>query len=262
MSGNTEALVTTPADALNRARGLYLKLMEKCLINTIYEDASIYPGNAGQYNPVRRAHGADWPAVAHSMIGEQRMFHLRCMCEYVINHGVPGDFIETGVWRGGASIMMRAVLETYGVTDRTVWVADSFEGLPPPDPVKYPADAGANFHAFRELAVPLEEVQANFAKYGFLDDQVQFLKGWFKDTLPVAPIGKLAVLRLDGDLYESTMDALTHLYDKLSPGGIVIIDDFIIPCCQSAVHDFRRQQGIAEPIQVIDGSGVFWEKAV
>lgn len=262
MSGNTEARVIMSGDALNRARGLYLKLMEKCLINTIYEDGSIYLGNASPFNPGLRAHGEDWPAVAHSMIGAERMFHLRCMCEYVINHGVPGDFIETGVWRGGASIMMRAVLETYEVTDRTVWVADSFAGLPAPNPAQYPADAEANFHEFSELAVSLEEVQANFAKYGLLDDRVRFLKGWFKDTLPVAPIEKLAVLRLDGDLYESTMDALTHLYDKLSPGGIVIIDDFVISCCQSAVHDFRQQKGISEPIQTIEGNGVFWEKAV
>lgn len=94
------------------------------------------------------------------------------------------------------------------------------------------------------------------------DDRVQFLKGWFKDTLPVAPIDTLALLRLDGDLYESTMDALSHLYYKLSLGGIVIIDDFIIPCCQRAVHDFRQREGISEPIQTIDGSGVFWEKGV
>ena len=258
----SEVTDTTSADALNRVRGLYLKLLENCLVNTIYEDASISPANAGRFNSNVRKRGGDWPAVAHSMIGSERMFHLRCMCEYAITHKVPGDFIETGVWRGGASIMMRAVLQTYGVADRTVWVADSFDGLPAPDAEKYPADTGVNFHEFRELAVPLEEVQANFAKYGLLDNQVRFLKGWFKDTLPAAPIDKLAVLRLDGDLYESTMDALTHLYQKLSPGGIVIIDDYIIGCCKSAVHDFREREGISELIQPIDGTGVFWVKAL
>jgi predicted O-methyltransferase YrrM len=80
------------------------------------------------------------------------------------------------------------------------------------------------------LAVSREDVERNFAKYGLLDDRVVFLQGWFKDTLPSAPIGKIALLRLDGDMYESTMDALQNLYPKLSPGGYCIIDDFFGPC--------------------------------
>jgi len=82
------------------------------------------------------------------------------------------------------------------------------------------------------LAVPLEEVQALFRRYDLLDAQVRFLKGWFKDTLAGAPIERLALLRLDGDLYESTMDALVPLYDKVSPGGFVIVDDYYscAPC--------------------------------
>src|SRR5262249_48778679 len=143
-----------------------------------------------------------------------------------LRRGVPGDFIETGVWRGGACIFARAVLRAYGDPERKVWVADSFEGLPKPDAAKYPADRGSRLYRQAHLAVSLEEVTANFARYNMLDDRVVFLRGWFRDTLPTAPIEKLAVLRLDGDLYESTMEALSHLYDRVSVGGYVIVDDY------------------------------------
>jgi O-methyltransferase len=156
---------------------------------------------------------------------------------------------------------MRAILKAYGVKDRTVWVADSFEGLPAPDAQKYPEDRGLEFLSrFRQLAVSLEEVQRNFRSYGLLDDQVRFLKGWFKDTLPGAPIERLAVLRLDGDMYESTMDALRALYPKLSVGGYTIVDDFHIAACTRAVEDFRREHGIDEPIRPIDRHSGVWQK--
>ena len=259
--GGDPAIAVAPGPtALERARGRYLDLMQRCLINAIYEDPPADGWNNGVYDAAVREIGSDWPSRAHSMIGARRMFNLRCLCEYAIVNGVPGDFIETGVWRGGAAIMMRAVLAAYGVHDRRVWVADSFAGLPPPDPARYPADAGDVSFQYRELAVPLEEVRSNFAKYDLLDGQVRFLKGWFRDTLPTAPIERLAVLRLDGDLYESTMDSLGALYDKVSPGGFVIIDDYLLPKCKSAVEDFRAARAIVEPIQDIDGAGVFWEK--
>ena len=178
----------------------------------------------------------------------------------VLRRGVPGDLIETGVWRGGSVIFMRAILAAYGDAARKVWVADSFEGLPPPDP-RYAADAGDVFHGFEVLAVSLEQVKANFARYSLLDERVQFLKGWFKDTLATAPIGPLAVARLDGDMYESTMDALRPLYPKLSVGGYLIVDDYgTVPGCKQAVDEYRKEHGITEPIIDIDGWGVYWRR--
>ena len=91
------------------------------------------------------------------------------------------------------------------------------------------------------IAVSLDEVKANFSRYGMLDQPVHFLKGWFKDTLPTAPIERLAILRLDGDMYSSTFDALKHLYPKLSRGGFVIVDDYHIDACRKAVTDFRER---------------------
>ncbi|HEU0008589.1 MAG TPA: TylF/MycF family methyltransferase [Verrucomicrobiae bacterium] len=209
----------------------------------------------------RREEGRDWPMLAHTMIGLKRMNNLQECVEDVIRKDVPGDLIETGVWRGGACIFLRGILKAYGVRDRRVWVADSFEGLPVPNPAKYPADTGDIHHTIRQLAVSIEQVQSHFAKYGLLDEQVKFLKGWFRDTLPSAPIDRLAVARLDGDMYESTMDGLTHLYPKLSRGGYLIVDDYgAVPACKQAVEDYRRTHNITEPIVEIDWGGVHWQR--
>ena len=114
---------------------------------------------------------------------------------------------------------------------------------------------------YNHLAVSLDEVKRNFDAYRMLDDQVRFIKGWFKDTLPTAPIAKLAILRLDGDMYESTMNALASLYSKISPGGFVIVDDYMLPSCRQAIHDFRNQYKINEPLERIDPSSIFWRVA-
>jgi len=107
--------------------------------------------------------------------------------------------------------------------------------------------------------VPLDVVKANFERYGLLDDQVVFVRGFFSDTLPALQCRSFALIGLDGDLYESTVVALRHLYPKLSPGGFVIIDDFgILPECRQAVLDYRAQHNIEAPIQEIDRSGVWW----
>ena len=208
-----------------------------------------------------RASGLDWPLFGFTMTGRKRLDALHACINEILKVGIPGDFIETGVWRGGASIYARAVMKANGATDRTVWVADSFEGLPKPDAAKYPADSGDRHFFIPELAIAIEQVQANFRTFNLLDNQVQFLKGWFKDTLPKAPIKKLAVARLDGDLYESTMDALVNLYPKLSAGGYLIVDDYgAVPACKKAIHDYRDANGIKDPLQEIDVAGVFWQK--
>jgi O-methyltransferase len=204
----------------------------------------------------KREEGRDWPYFGYTMIGHRRLENVRTCVEEILRNNVPGDFIETGVWRGGTTIFMRALLRVYGVTDRTVWVADSFEGMPRPTSSTDTADLSH----LEQLKVPLEQVQANFAKFGLLDDQVRFLKGWFSDTLATAPIKQLAILRLDGDLYSSTMDALHALYHRVSPGGYVIVDDYNgWASCHRAVNDFRLEQGIRAQIQTIDWTGVYWK---
>lgn len=236
---------------------LYLDLLEKCLLGTIYEDVSQDPWSGGTYRPSLREEGKDWPSRAHSMIGVKRMRNLRLLCEDVLAQGIRGDFAETGVWRGGACILMRGVLKAYQVSDRVVWCADSFQGLPRPS---YAQDEGDPHHTFAQLRVSLEEVRHHFGQYGLLDEQVKFLPGWFHETLPAAPIRELAILRLDGDMYGSTMEALSALYPRVSPGGFVIVDDYALPGCKQAIDDFRKAGSIADKIEAIDWTGVFWRK--
>lgn len=240
----------------------YLDLLEKALVNSIYGDAGMQPwGDTGVYDAAQRLDGRDWPSTAHTMIGSVRLNNVRRCVEGVIDKNIPGDCVETGVWRGGASIMMRGVLAAYGIRDRKVWLADSFAGLPPPKPAEYPADAGDQHHLFEQLVVSLESVRDNFEAYDLLDDQVYFIEGFFSETLPTAPIDRIAVLRLDGDMYESTIVALRSLYHKVSPGGYVIVDDYgAIPACAKAVDDFRRENGIVDEFVKIDWTGVFWRK--
>ena len=243
------------------ARGLYTDLLVRSITNTIYADAPLSM-DGSPFNPANRQEGKDWPAVAHTMVGVERMKNLADMVNLVIQEGIPGDLIETGVWRGGCCILMRGILAAHGITDRTVYVADSFDGLPPPNPDQYPADAGLNFHLCRALAISEDEVRRNFGRYGLLDDKVRFVKGFFQDTLSTLPAEQLALMRLDGDMYESTIVALEALYPKLSPNGIVIIDDYgAISACAQAVNDFREKHHIENTMHTIDWTGVYWRKS-
>ena len=257
------------------AVGLYINLMKRALTRTGFEDNSFAEVRGRKslrhlVEPVQRllarrdlrlvrpsshpttGRAGFAPLNAETMLGIPELDNLQFCIETVLADDVPGDLIETGVWRGGATIFMRAVLAAYGVTDRTVWVADSFQGFPSDE-------LGSD--TYYEFAVPLETVRANFDRYGLLDDQVRFLAGWFKDTLPDAPISQLAVARLDGDLYVSTWDVMTSLYPRLSPGGFLIVDDYKLPACAKAIQNYRDAHGITDPIQQIARGAVFWRKS-
>lgn len=202
-----------------------------------------------------RREGRDWPLFGYTMIGHRRLDNVRRRVEHVLADDIPGDLLEAGVWRGGTTIFMRAVLRAYGVADRTVWVADSFAGLPRP----VDAADGTDFSGIGILKVSADQVRANFDRFGLLDEQVRFLEGWFRDTLPAAPIQHLAVLRLDADLYSSTMDTLVALYDRVSPGGYVIVDDYHSwRSCRRAVDEFLAGRGLSPRIETIDWAGAYW----
>lgn len=277
----------TPAPQADQNALLYLDLLKRCLsgllvseefqppqprtrverlVNTALSSA-LRPRGLEMVRRVpvdvdRRMEGRDWPTKAETMIGMRRLDNIQLCLTDVLRQDIPGDVIETGVWRGGATILMRAVLKAYGDVGRMVWVADSFQGLPEPDPGSFPADTGDDHWTHGFLAVSIEEVRANFATYQLLDDRVHFLAGWFRDTLPSAPIERLSLIRLDGDMYESTMVALRALYPKLSVGGYVIVDDYgAIPACRLAVEDFRAENGIVDPIEWIDWTGVYWRRS-
>ncbi|MGH1383694.1 TylF/MycF/NovP-related O-methyltransferase [Kordia sp.] len=211
--------------------------------------------------PENREFGLDWPAKALTMAGKERLNNVEYCTKIVLQENIPGDLIETGVWRGGCTIFMRALLKSYGDQKRAVWVADSFSGMPKPDKKQYPADKKFDLSMWKTLAVTADEVRENFKRFGLLDDKVKFLEGWFSETLPKAPIEQLAIIRLDGDLYESTMDALKHLYAKLSDGGFIIVDDYHCAApCKQAIDEFREVNNITDEIVAIDWSAVYWRK--
>jgi O-methyltransferase len=258
----------------------YLDLLKDCLTRAIFpgyshpepdlevpaeverwlEAASCTVVQTAPTDPEIRRLGLDWPADAETMIGRARLDNIEQCTVDVLRKNVPGDLIETGVWRGGASIFMRGVLAAYGDRRRCVWVADSFQGLPVVDAPPGESRPGDTLWKYSNLSVDLRQVQSNFARYGLLDEQVRFLSGWFSDTLPGAPIDRLALMRLDGDLYGSTMDALVALYPKLSVGGYVIVDDLALAQCREAVDDYRQRRGIDETIVMVDSTGGYWKK--
>lgn len=208
-----------------------------------------------------RVEGLDWPARAKTMIGLKRLDNIELCIESILNDNIPGDFIETGVWRGGAGMLMRAILLEKNIVDRKIWLADSFQGLPKPDEKNYAADNNNPLYKYKILKASLEEVIQNFKKFDLPLDQVEFVQGWFKDTLPHCKVEQLSLLRLDGDLYESTILALDHLYHKLSQGGFVIVDDYnAFPNCRKAVDDFRTRFGINQELITIDREAVYWRK--
>jgi len=246
---------------------LYLDLLKRSLTNTLFETEPD-PEQKNELIFVNGFINHYIKSSAVSMLPLKRLDHLQSCIEDILARGIAGDLIEARVWRGGTTIFMRAALKAYGATDRSVWAADSFEGLPEPDAEKFPLEAKAHrgpvmTKTYRHFAVGLEEVQLNFCAYGMLDDKVRFLKGWFKDTLPNAPIETLAIMRLDGDFYESTRDGLVNLYDRLSIGGYAIIDDYGATSwtyCRKAVDEFRRERGIEEPLVRVDSMCHFWQK--
>ncbi|MBB5830125.1 TylF/MycF/NovP-related O-methyltransferase [Micromonospora carbonacea] len=260
---------------------LYLDLLKRCVTNVIYQDPPISPPWAPQvpFGLDARVEGLDCPSQAHTMVGFARLDNLRELTERVLRDGVPGDFLEAGVGRGGAMIFLRGVLRAHGVTDRRVWLADSFQGFPePPAEARYqlkdvyPELAAGADHGRRQAAEAMkalflrggseDDVRENFRRYGLLDDQVQLLPGWLAETLPTAPVRRLAILRVDNDLYDSTHATLEHLYPRVSPGGYVIVDDYhFLDECRQAVHDYLKASGTPEPdLFTIDRCGVYWRK--
>jgi hypothetical protein len=302
-------------------RELYIDVVKRTVSNIIYEDAPLgfydnqkTPQLARHFSLKRRVLGEDMPSAAHTMIGIQRLNNLQFCVEDVLRNNVPGDLVEAGVLRGGATIFMRAILKAHGVTDRRVFVCDTFV---PPEPLRphwimqtasrvvrlmdlipgkawqkrlvmlaqrrmpdskkmFPSTEDPSDELVQlvmwyirnpstlsfQRGTGLDDVKSHFARYGLLDDQVLFLKGFFSNTLPTAPVERAAVIRLDGDLYESTMDVLNSLYDKLSPGGYCIVDDYnSFDDCSRAVDVYRAEHNITDELRPIDNLSVYWQKS-
>ncbi|PWG04349.1 TylF/MycF/NovP-related O-methyltransferase [Polaribacter aquimarinus] len=249
----------------------YLKLLREKLTDYKYgnflycEPKNIQDLRAGdevlctvkEYDSLKRFYGKDWPNQGETMIGLVRLLNLHELVKDIAKNKIEGDFFEAGVWKGGASIYLNALNIAFCDGKKNIWLADSFEGLPKPT---LPQDVDFDFTQYNELSIPLKQVIQNFKNYNLLTNNVFFLKGWFKDTLPNATVSNISLLRLDGDLYESTMDILNNLYDKVVSGGYIVVDDYGLECCKLAISDFRNSRGITEEIIEIDWTGAYWIK--
>ena len=208
----------------------------------------------------RRHEGRDWAADALTMVGMKRLQSLKELYESIQNDNISGDFVETGVWRGGASIFLKSCLFASGDNQRDVVLCDSFQGMPVPGMSGFNEDV-FDFSGVEFLAVTVNEVKENFARFGLLDDHIVFVEGWFHETLPKLSKREYSLMRLDGDLYSSTMIALQHLYPSLSKGGFVVVDDYgDIAECQAATDTYRELHGITSPLRQVDQSCVWWRK--
>lgn len=200
----------------------------------------------------------NYSEYSYTLVGRKRLDHLQQCMEQILAEGIPGDFLEAGVWRGGCCIFMRALLEAHECVDRRVWLFDSFQGLPP---ATIAADRPYPMSRDRLpfLAVAEEEVRGNFERFGLLDEQVRFVPGWFSESLAGSPVESIALLRVDADLYSSTFEVLSRLYPRVSKSGWVVIDDYhTLPPCRQAVDDFLEQEGIDVAIEPIDEQAVCW----
>jgi Macrocin-O-methyltransferase (TylF) len=259
-----------PGPDTESLRAAYLELLKLTLCDLAgagtetaylsYDKTRVFRREPSEEELRYRLVGKDWPLYGLTMVGLTRLDDLQACVEAIVNDNVEGDLIEAGTWRGGASILMRATLDTLGADERTVWLADSFQGFPRPDVDAYPDDRGLDLSPHDFLSVPVGEVQNHFARLGF-DTGFTLVPGLFDRTLPALRGRHWSLVRLDGDTYESTWVALESLYPGLQVGGYVVIDDYgFVPACRKAVGDFRDEHGISEPIEEVDWNCARWRR--
>jgi O-methyltransferase len=259
-----------PGPGAEELRGAYLGLLKLALCDLAgantqtaylsYDKTHVFSRPPSAEEIRYRAVGKDWPLHGLTMVGLTRLDDLQQCVETVVADEIEGDLIEAGVWRGGASMLIRATLDTLGARDRLVWLADSFAGFPEPDPESYPDDGDLDLSPHDFLAAGVEEVQSYFARLG-LAEGVRFVPGFFHQTMPRLGGRRWALVRLDGDTYESTWTTLEALYPGLAKGGYLIVDDYgFVPACREAVGDYRTAHGIEEPIEEVDWNCARWRR--
>jgi O-methyltransferase len=238
----------------------YLKLMEMALTGSLHDETGRCNGfkdcNITQllpYDPELRRIGNDWPPFGHTMVGHLRLQNIKNLIDEIVVKRVPGDFAELGVWRGGSCIYAKAVFNVHEQHNRRVYVFDAFDSLR-----NYGISA-------KYLSTSEATVRHNFNKYGVLDDRVVFIKGLFKTSVPDFRRShsqtKIAVLRLDGNFYDSHQDALYYLYELVPVGGYVIFDDIRShPAVQQSWTDFQQDQGFSETLINVDNHAAYFMK--
>ena len=204
----------------------------------------------------------------YTMVVPARIHTLVSAVEHVVRHEVPGAILECGTWKGGCMMAVALTLQRLGVTDRELVLSDLFGGgwpLPTEHDIHHGKRALDEALASRQLAIPnppemiysLEEVQANLASTGYPAEHIRYVPGDVAQTMPAQAPGQIAILRLDTDYYESTLHELRTLYPRLSPNGILIIDDYgEWEGSRRAVHEFLEETGLPLFLFRTDASGV------
>lgn len=255
-------------DPLAYSRELYFEVLKQFLSGGIFKEKelSVQPrltANKLKAKPLTskfdRAVGVDWTGFGTTMAGEARLRSAASILVDVFKNKIEGAIVETGVWRGGMSIFLRAVVRAYNEGDRLSFVCDSFNGLPPSS---YRQE-DKSWDGVPYLEVSDKIVIHNFEKMGLADPNVVFVKGFFSATMkPLSDLyqGKFALLRLDGDMYESTVDVLYSLYGRLSLGGYVIMDDWFGFQSKLACEQFFAVHNIEPEIFPVDSTSIYWKK--
>ena len=245
---------------LSMPRGRKKKVLDP--VNKVAARAGIGVGVRTNFDPERRANGKDHPYDAQTMVGLKRLDNVQRLRRAGARRRRarrPDRDRRLARRRGDPDA---GVLDAYGDRDRVGLAADSFAGPAAARRDTTRPTRAADCTAPEPLAVRADEVERNFELYGLLDEQVRFLEGWFKDTLPTVADRTWSVVRLDGDMYESTMDALVHLYPRLSVGGLLIVDDYTFDPCQQAVADYRAATRDRRADLDGDWLGVYWRRAM
>ena len=171
-----------------------------------------------------------------TMTSRERIFALRAAVRYVVENQIPGDFVECGVWRGGSMMAIALTLIEMGDTSRDLHLFDTFEGMPPPKAVDQRFDGvpaqdmldhrpKTTEDAYWAIA-PIDDVRRNVLSTGYPESKIHFVKGLVEETIPGSAPARIALMRLDTDWYDSTKHEFEHLYDRVSPEGAIIIDDY------------------------------------
>ncbi len=202
---------------------------------------------------VGRINGLHWSG--YTMIGLRRLDNLEYCIQQVVTNKIPGAIVEAGVWKGGACIFANACLQQLQET-RNIYVCDAFKGIFPKPTNEM--DEWTEKNDFSPLSVSLDKVQENFRKFSLLTPNVIFKEGWFSDTLP-SITEPVAILRIDGDTYQSTMDTLI-LEPQVPSGGYIIMDDWAIASSQKAFLDYFKGAVTEKDVIPVDSLSVFWKK--
>ncbi|MBV9573303.1 MAG: class I SAM-dependent methyltransferase [Acidobacteriales bacterium] len=193
----------------------------------------------------------------YTMCSNARLRGLYRGVRYAVHRDIPGDVVECGCARGGSAALMGLTIRQLK-SKRKLWLFDSFEGLPAPT-IKDPDFELADLFTGTCIGT-LEEVRRLFHRLNLADD-AEFVKGLFRDTLPHAPLSKIAVLHIDGDWYESVKVCLESLYDKVVPNGYIQLDDYgYWKGARRAVDEFFAERGIEVNLRTLDYSGRFFIK--